>query len=203
MKKKYFTEEERQTAKKKWNKKYREFHKKELKERYENNKNYFSERYQKNKDTIIEQHKEYYQNNKEKIKQYHKDYRKTHKKQRNNYTNNKIKNDINFKLKIRLRIRLYGAIKNNWKVGSAVKDLGCSISELKTYLESKFQEGMTWKNWSKTGWHIDHITPLDSFNLQNREEFLKACHYTNLQPMWAEENLKKNKNHEHFQKNNC
>jgi hypothetical protein len=71
--------------------------------------------------------------------------------------------------------------------------LGCSIPELKTYLESKFQEGMSWENWGIYGWHIDHIIPLDAFNLTNREEFLKACHYTNLQPLWAEENLKKGK----------
>jgi hypothetical protein len=70
--------------------------------------------------------------------------------------------------------------------------LGCTIPELKFYLESKFQPEMTWDNWSYEGWHIDHIIPLDSFDLSNKEEFLKACHYTNLQPLWAEENFKKN-----------
>ena len=50
---------------------------------------------------------------------------------------------------------------------------------------------MTWENWGVHGWHIDHIIPIDFYNLQNRDEFLKACHYTNLQPLWAEENLKK------------
>jgi len=99
--------------------------------------------------------------------------------------------NLKVKLKDNLRTRLNSAIKNNYKTGSAVKDLGCSVEELKKYLESKFQEGMTWTNWSRTGWHIDHIEPLASFNLSNREELKKACHYTNLQPLWAEDNWAK------------
>jgi hypothetical protein len=48
---------------------------------------------------------------------------------------------------------------------------------------------MTWENWSKYGWHIDHIKPLSSFNLTDYEQLKMACHYTNLQPMWAKDNL--------------
>jgi len=80
-------------------------------------------------------------------------------------------------------------LKNNQKSGSAVVDLGCTIEELRIYLESKFQVGMTWDNYGE--WHIDHIIPLSKFNLEDREEFLKACNYENLQPLWAEANLKK------------
>ena len=61
----------------------------------------------------------------------------------------------------------------------------------KIYLENKFQRGMTWKNHKRTGWHIDHIKPLSSFNLDNREEFLKACHFTNMQPLWSMDNHRK------------
>jgi hypothetical protein len=85
------------------------------------------------------------------------------------------------------------AIKNGQKAGSAVDDLGCSIEFLRAYLEAHFNPGMTWDNWGQGPgkWHIDHIVPLAWFDLTNREQFLSACHYTNLQPLWSEENLSK------------
>jgi len=49
---------------------------------------------------------------------------------------------------------------------------------------------MTWDNYGPK-WHIDHIVPISNFNLENREQFLQACNWLNLQPLWAEENLKK------------
>ena len=97
------------------------------------------------------------------------------------------KKDVQFKIATNLRSRLNQAIKNGFKSGSAVKDLGCNIKFLKDHLENQFTEGMTWDNYGK--WHIDHIIPLSSFNLAIRAELLKACHYTNLQPLWAKENL--------------
>jgi len=98
-----------------------------------------------------------------------------------------VKNNLGSKL----RTRLNSAIRGSQKSGSAVDDLGCSIENLKLYLESKFQEGMTWDNRGKHGWHIDHIKPLSSFDLTDREQFLKAVNYTNLQPLWAKDNLTK------------
>ena len=53
---------------------------------------------------------------------------------------------------------------------------------------------MSWENHSQTGWHIDHIKPLSRFDLSDREQFLEACHYSNLQPLWAEDNLSKSDN---------
>jgi hypothetical protein len=90
-----------------------------------------------------------------------------------------------------LRSRLNGAVRGKIKVGSAVRDLGCSIEFLKRYLESKFQIGMTWGNYGFKGWHIDHVVPLDSFVLTDTDQFMKACHYTNLQPLWWNENMSK------------
>lgn len=103
----------------------------------------------------------------------------------------RMKNDMLYRLKHRLRTRLASAISNNQKSGSAVSDLGCTIIELKQYLENQFIEGMSWNNHSREGWHIDHIQPLSSFNLADPEELKKAVHYTNLQPLWAKDNWSK------------
>jgi len=136
--------------------------------------NYKNEHYRKNIEKSRQYANNYYRDNKEKIITRELKYKNT---------------NIQRKLSVILRSRLYAALKNNHKTGSAIKDLGCSIEELKIYLESKFQPGMAWDNWTTNGWHIDHIRPLASFNLSDREDFIKACHYTNLQPLWAIDNL--------------
>ena len=59
------------------------------------------------------------------------------------------------------------------------------------YLESKFQTGMTWENHTHNGWHIDHIIPISKFDLTDEAQMKKACHYTNLQPLWAGDNFRK------------
>lgn len=133
---------------------------------------------------------------KERIKIYEKTYRKTKsfKKYRSNYRKNYEKQkigDIQYKLNRILRSRFSNSFLKNAKSGSAVKDLGCSIEELKIYLEKQFLGGMNWDNHTRNGWHIDHIIPISKFDLSKREEFLKACNYSNLQPLWSEDNLKK------------
>ena len=88
-----------------------------------------------------------------------------------------------------LRSRLSHCVVRDSKSPSAVRDLGCSIDFLKGYLASKFQTGMSWDNYGE--WHIDHIKPLSKFNLKDRQRLLEAIHYTNLQPLWAIDNIKK------------
>ena len=144
------------------------------------------------------QDKWYKQNKKEvieKVKKYKKENPNIVQKCRNNadkedikkYYRDRYNNDSDYRLKVILRNRLRQSIKFHEKSGSAVSDLGCSIDELKKHLESKFTEGMSWDNYGK--WHIDHIKPLASFDLSDREQFLRACHYSNLQPLWAKDNL--------------
>lgn len=91
-----------------------------------------------------------------------------------------------------LRSRFYRAVRYGFKKGSAVRDLGCTIPEFKAYIEKQFRDGMNWDNYGKNGWHLDHIRPLVSFDLTNREDTLQALHYTNYQPLSAAENLRKN-----------
>jgi hypothetical protein len=159
----------------------------------ERRKTYHKVYYEVNKQTLNDKHKAYNKVNKDKIIRRSKAHYEINKDkirvQKNNYYNNKRKTDIQFKLSRNLRSRLNSAVNGNYKSGSAIKDLGCTIEQLKQYLESKFQSGMSWDNWTLDGWHIDHIKPLASFDLTDRKQLLEACHYTNLQPLWATDNL--------------
>lgn len=93
------------------------------------------------------------------------------------------------RIKSNLRSRLHQVIIGRNKTYSAVKDLGCSWEHFKEHIQSKFTEGMTWDNYGE--WHIDHIFPLAKVNIANPEELKTAIHYTNLQPLWALDNILK------------
>ena len=127
----------------------------------------------KSKEEKLLRTKLYYQNNKAKFSAYKKLYLQK--------LDNRIKHN--------LRCRLSAAIKHGYKTSSAVRDLGCSIEFFKEYLNAKFTEGMNWDNYGE--WHIDHIKPLSSFNLEITDESKIAAHYSNLQPLWAKDNLMK------------
>lgn len=71
--------------------------------------------------------------------------------------------------------------------------IGCSAEELKIYIESKFKPGMTWENYGRNGWHIDHVKACALFDLTDPDQQRACFHYTNLQPLWAAENRKKGK----------
>jgi len=148
--------------------------------------------YLKNKDKVSKWGKEYRLKNKDKIFKQRKEYREKNKDKRNLYLKKQYNSNIQFKLRIILRGRLNKALKNNQKIGCAIRDLGCTISELKFHVEGQFQQGMSWDNWKFDGWHLDHRIPLAFYDLTDRKQFLKAFHYTNLQPLWASENMSKN-----------
>jgi len=67
--------------------------------------------------------------------------------------------------------------------------LGCTLTEARLHIEQQFRPGMTWDNHGE--WHIDHVRPLASFDLSDPEQVRACAHYTNLQPLWAVENLAK------------
>ncbi len=106
-----------------------------------------------------------------------------------------IKRKIDPHTKIRdnlsLRMRLALKEQNLTKRNTTAALVGCSIPFLKKYLENKFKKGMNWKNQGRYGWHIDHIKPCASFDLSDPRQQLKCFNYKNLQPLWAEENIKK------------
>lgn len=90
-----------------------------------------------------------------------------------------------------LRDRVRKIVKRGKSVraGSAIRDLGCSLEEFKIYIAAKFIDDMGWSNYGE--WHLDHIIPLARFDLSDRAQFLQAVHYTNYQPLWAQDNRRK------------
>jgi hypothetical protein len=148
-----------------------------------------------NVDAYKKQQKKYRDSNLEKEKLRVKNWCLKNKKHRSKYSTQyeKIRKETDPKFKIlrNSRNRLYNFLfkKHLTKPKKTIQLFGCEMDVLKNHLESLFTENMSWDNYGKNGWHIDHIIPLSSAN--SEEEIIKLCHYTNLQPLWSEDNLKK------------
>ena len=118
-------------------------------------------------------------------------------KYNNDYSKKRRSVDEGFKLRTNLRTRIRQALKMNQKSAGLKELIGCSIADLKIYLESLWLEGMSWDNYGAVngekhaGWQVDHIIPCSLFDLSNPEDQKKCFHYSNLQPMWGIENIKK------------
>ncbi len=149
--------------------------------------------YLDNKEHLDARNKEYYRQNRDERLKHSREWYKANREERIQqtmaYARGRRETDLSFRLANNLRSRLSTAIKNKQKTGSAVADLGCSIGEFKLYIEHQFQEGMTWDNYGE--WHLDHVLPLASFDLTDRMEFLEACNWLNMQPLWAINNMRK------------
>lgn len=160
--------------------------------------------YQENKTEILEKCKDYRESNKEdiskrrsedrqvnpeKYKEYGKNWRDKNPGWMNQYAIKRRENDPLFKLQCNIRSRTNALFRyNKWtKTNSFKQYIGCSLEELKIHIEKQFVNGMTWENQGE--WHLDHIQPLSS--AKTTEELFKLCHYKNLQPLWAIDNLKK------------
>lgn len=155
--------------------------------------------YQKNIDRIKVRTQIYQAKNKEKIAARSLEYRKSNKEKSNRYFSDRYKNDPIYRLKQGQRNRIGKLLKesNTIKTVKTPELLGCTVAELKVYLERLFLPGMTWENhgrW-KVGqpmtWHVDHIRPCAIFDLTDPEQQKTCFHYTNLQPLWAIDNLMK------------
>jgi hypothetical protein len=133
-----------------------------------------------------------YGKNKEKRYAFQKKYRQENKETLNEKIRKRYNVDIEFKLIQRIRCRIRETITNNSKRKTkSMELLGCSVKEAREHIEKQFKEGMTWNNYTYNTWHIDHIIPCASFDLTDPEQQKKCFHYTNLQPLWAKENMSK------------
>lgn len=152
--------------------------------------------------------KKYREENRERIRGYHKKWREENPERLNTirkkvrekrvlngkeaeYKRKRYKSDINYRLRSILRCRLAKSLraKGVKKTVATMKLCGCSLEKLKQHLESQFTDGMSWENKGK--WHIDHIRPVSSFDLADVEQQKECFHFTNLQPLWALDNIKK------------
>lgn len=155
----------------------------------------------KNPEKVKLKRKKYNLKNCEKNKEYcnlwrqnNPDYKKTYNennREKNWEYEKKRRKNVLVKLacNIRCRVKNFLKSKNINKTNKTFNIVGCSPELLKEHLEKQFTEGMSWDNHGRFGWHIDHIIPLSSANTD--EEIYKLCHYTNLQPLWAFDNLTK------------
>jgi len=174
-------------------KKWRNNNKEKIKNHYQETKqtilDYQKKYREENLGKIKERKKKYYNINKKEILDKNKIYRKNTKNIRNIYESKKKKNDPIYSLLCGMRSRLCNYLKmcGITKKNKTFDIVGCSPEFLKEHLETQFTDGMSWDNRSE--WHIDHIIPLSS--AKTEDELYKLCHYENLQPLWAEDNLKK------------
>jgi len=150
-----------------------------------------------------ERSKEYHHKNKEKISIKSKIYRKNNRNyfnQKNKewnkktkyssiYQKQRLKNDYFFKFKhsVRTLLRISITKQGFTKKSKTYNILGCTHSEFIIYIENKFTKNMSWNNYGK--WHLDHIKPISL--AKDESEVISLNHYTNFQPMWAKDNLKK------------
>ena len=190
---KSYEKEYQKEYRKKNSKKNKEYQKKYRKNNLEERKEYGKRWSQANQNKI----KEYRKKNAERDKINQKKYREEKKEElkinKRKYVKNRRNEDILFRLICCLRSRLRSVMKykNTKKCKKTLELTGCTLEFLYNYLELKFTKGMSWDNYGKFGWHIDHIIPCSSFDMTNPEEQKKCFHYTNLQPLWWLDNLKK------------
>jgi hypothetical protein len=149
--------------------------------------------YDKNKEEILSKKKEYHINNKEEILKIKKEYSKNNREKINTYyreySKKRKEKDNLYKLTCNIRTLIGMSIKGKGytKKSKTSEYLGCTFNEFKIYIEEKFIENMSWEN--RMEWHLDHIYPISL--AETEQEIIKLNHYTNFQPLWAVDNLRK------------
>jgi hypothetical protein len=153
------------------------------------------------KDCCLIRQQNYSKTNRSKLSEYQKlkererkldpEYRLKITEKKRNYHNNKKQQDPFYRVKSDFRKLISSHLRRTvWtKKSKAHEILGCDWNTFKTHIEKQFIDGMTWYNHGINGWHYDHIIPIAS--AKTEEEFFKLNHFTNIQPLWAQDNLKK------------
>jgi hypothetical protein len=163
------------------------------KKRYEENREKISarrkKRYKENREKILARQKKYREERREEISARQKKYCEENREEISARYKKRMREDPMFRLSNTIRSRTRKAFKSKgWtKDSKTFEVLGCSQEMFIKHLENQFTKGMTFENFGE--WHIDHIIPLSS--AKTPEELNRLAHYTNLQPLWAEENLSK------------
>lgn len=152
---------------------------------------------EENKQKLIEYRKNYYLDNTESQKKVMKDYYENNKqdivKRQVAHCNLRRKYDANFRLSGSYRTLLRNYVLKKTKVPRPVSQeiFGCNQDFYRGYLESRFLDDMSWDNYSFHGWHIDHIVLISFFDLTDKTQVKQCFHYSNTQPLWCIDNIKK------------
>lgn len=179
--------------KREYDKQYRDEHKDQI-------SIYLASYYRENEEYLKEYARQYVKENQDKILAREESKREQRQEYKKRYAKERIQRDPQFKLACRVRSRLSSYLRHYQAKKSAhtLDLLGCSIEDLVGHLESRWLPDMTWENYGmwRRGqpmtWHIDHIRPCASFDLSDPEQQRICFHYTNLQPLWAIDNMSKN-----------
>ncbi len=148
-------------------------------------------RYRANPEPAKRRSAKWYEDNRPAALERCKEYAQKTKAHRNRKLSERLKSDPSYKVAVYTRTRVLAVLKGGRKSAGTEELLGASHETVVAHLASKFQPGMTWENQGKHGWHIDHIRPCSSFDLTDPAQQRACFHYTNLQPMWAKDNLRK------------
>ena len=194
--------EKRLESNKKWREENKEYIEEYRKEYYEKNQDLILQKkkdyYIENQDNLLDKKKEYYEENREELKEKFKQYNRENREKINNrmrgYIKERKENDPLFKFRLNVRDLITKSIKKRgYTKNSKTKEiLGIDYKSFKKHIEKQFKDGMSWDN--RDDWDLDHIIPISSG--QNEEEILALNHYTNLQPLYREENLRKSDNYD-------
>ena len=142
-----------------------------------------------NADRIRERGREYRKKNRDRIREQKRIWAQKNRHLVRSSRRNRFQSDPKARLANNMRTSLRRYLTQNKKNGRrSFEIIGCSKEELMSHLESKFRDGMTWQNYGSY-WHVDHIVPLSS--AKDTDEVLRLCHWTNLQPLTAFENISK------------